>query len=124
MQFILRQIRLNERLALTETALDIVTRADRERNAYTFATPGRNGAHVFEWVDSVRTYVTRARVPDVWPDYARTQKWYNPVRNEWDLCRELHPSAVLEEDDEDEDDGYNGVYAADMPLPSIEKLGV
>lgn len=120
--FFKRQISANKRLVRTEAALNTIIRTDRQRIANTFAMPGRNGAHVFEWVNSVRTYVPRAQVPEIWLDYARTQKWFNPICNEWDLCREIYPAGVPEGDNEDNDDEYYGNYASEMAMPSIDQL--
>ena len=75
-------------------------------------------ARVFEWQEKkgflIRCFIPRNLVDTVWYDYARSQKRYNSVLNEWDLCKELEPSArpelhphgTYDEDDDDDDDNF------------------
>lgn len=116
LEFITRNISANDRAAFTESETAYVARLDRERQAAQFRCPGRNGPLVFEWVDSVQTYVPRAQVPEKWDMYANSQKWYNGHRNEWDLCTELDPFAIVDSSEygDDDDDDID-----DIPQPSI-----
>lgn len=125
--FMKRMNARNQRLALTETDNARLKRHDRERIAASYACPGRGGAFVFEWVNvdgkPARLYVPRWRVPDVWNSFAKTQKWYNGFRNEWDLCVDLDPTATI--DDEEEEEEHYDWEIQDVPLEGpLELVGL
>lgn len=108
-EFIARMIRENSRRIALETPRAQMARLDRERQASRFLCPGARGAYVFQWIrhnnDDVRTYVPRHLVPKIWESFASTQKWYDSVHNEWDICAALDPYAeVVDDDFEDSDD--------------------
>lgn len=68
----------------------------RQVEAQKLDCPGRRGAIVYEWESDernilTRRLVTRAEVPRIWSLYGNKQRWFNCVRNEWDLCHELDP---------------------------------
>lgn len=69
----------------------------RQADAELFKCPGKRGPVVFEWERDelnrpIRSTVTRANVEQTWCLFGDKQRWYNCVRNEWELCRELDPS--------------------------------
>ena len=65
----------------------------------------------------IRTRVSRQMVPDIWSEYTNTQRTYNSLANEWDICTELDPDAAPESFDSDEDnDDYYGIEVDSMPI--------
>lgn len=97
------------------------SRIDRERAQERHQCPGHTGPHVFHWDKNedtgirVRTAITRAQVPEYWENYTNSQRVYNSVDNEWDICSEFAPEASPPEsgnwDDDDE------VYPPRPPSP-------
>lgn len=116
--FISRMLRENGRRIEQESTEDRIKRLDRERNASRFVCPGPRGAYVFLWVDnqgySVRTYVSRADVPDIWASYASTQKWYDSVHDQWDIGIELDPAATVDDDDYEDSDDWERPLSGDV----------
>ena len=75
----------------------------RELAALKYKSPGRKGARVFEWVRDeldrpARIHVPRVDVDQTWDMYGDKQRWYNCVRDEWELCIELDPSDTPDPD--------------------------
>ena len=52
----------------------------------------------------IQMRVSRQMVPDIWEQYTNTQRIYNSLTNDWDICTELDPDAAPETDDWDEGD--------------------
>ena len=84
-------------------------REARELRNLSFPTPTRKGAHVFHWEEQGDGVRIRKRIPfrdiyEFWGEYANTQKRYDGITDEWDVCTEFDPGAVgpdvLDEDDE------------------------
>jgi hypothetical protein len=84
-------------------------REARERKNLSFPTPTRKGAHVFHWEEQGDGVRIRKRIPfrdiyEFWGEYANTQKRYDGITDEWDVCTEFDPEAVgpdiLDEHDE------------------------
>lgn len=124
-QFFYRSLKYREQVLMKETPSQRDSRQAREYNSMFFNCPGPTGARVFEWRASdsglKRHYVHRREVESLWNDYANSQKRYDSIRNEWDLCRELDPKAVPEEIDDD--DTYLSVdEEAQMPGVSLVQL--
>lgn len=85
----------------------------RQQTADSYECPGRRGATVFEWEANeaghlMRRLVNRASVPQVWSLYGNKQRWYNCVRNEWELCQELDPTDTPCDLDSEYNDGVVG----------------
>lgn len=111
MAFLERKAKQQEAQKEREDDRSRQARSSRERDAASQRVPGRQGAHVFQWIENeagrlVRTRVHRREVEDAWPLYAATQRIYNGFDNEWDLCTEFHEPGVpeIDEDDGDYDD--------------------
>jgi hypothetical protein len=86
-------------------------RENRERKNISFPTPTRKGAQVFHWEEQGDGVRIRKRIPfrdiyEFWGEYANTQKRYDSITDEWDVCTEFDPGAVgpdvLDEDEDDE----------------------
>jgi hypothetical protein len=84
-------------------------REDRERKNVSFPTPTRKGTQVFHWEEQGDGVRFRKRIPlrdvyEFWGEYANTQKRYDSITDEWDVCTKFDPGAVspdvLDEDDE------------------------
>jgi hypothetical protein len=98
-----------ERLAVgTYAARQVML--SREEAQRTHQLPGRGSSApvVWHWDEDddtgfrIRTRVDRAQVPDIWEQYTNSQRRFNSLLNEWDICTELDPEA----EPEDIDDGY------------------
>jgi hypothetical protein len=82
----------------------------REETSKLFRTPTRKGAVVFYWEEHVsgfriRSWVAHKDVYELWGNYANSQKQYNGLVDEWDICTEFDPDAVAP-NNSDEDDDY------------------
>ena len=80
-------------------------------------------ARVHEWKEIqghlIRYFIAGALVDTVWEGCARSQRLYNSVRNEWDLCKDLDPTAQPQitaygayDDDNDGVPSFTGIYDA------------
>lgn len=80
----LRKRVANERLSQRQARLESITRAAKK------LPPGKKGASVFEWLESIPGHLLRTRVnPDVvehvWSAYSPQAKVYDSLKDEWDL---------------------------------------
>jgi len=70
--------------------------------------PGRGGVVVFQWIDvsgfRIRTSIGCDLTGLLWDDYPGAQRCYNPFTDQWDICTEFDPSAVLVEESDFDDD--------------------
>jgi hypothetical protein len=82
---------------------------DRERKNVSFPTPMQKGTQVFHWEEQGDGVRFRKRIPfrdvyEFWGEYANTQKQYDSITDEWDMCTKFDPGVVgpdvLDEDDE------------------------
>lgn len=85
-----------ESAMIKATPIQLQRYTQRQRESEKFECPGRKGATVYEWERDernslTRTLISRALVPQVWSLYGNKQRWFNCVRNEWELCQELDP---------------------------------
>ena len=108
------------------------SRLQRELNAASVDFPS-SGARVFEWQEKkghlIRCFISRNLVDTVWGDYARSQKRYNSIRNEWDLCKLLDPTAQPDEsaydegfDNDDDDDDFPVFVPIDTPARTVDSV--
>ena len=82
----------------------------REETSKLFRTPTRKGAAVFYWEEHISGFRIRSRVAhkdvyELWGNYANSQKRYDGLVDEWDVCTEFDPDAVAP-NNSDEDDDY------------------
>jgi hypothetical protein len=109
-EFFDRQEIDHEMLFETATSRQLQTYEDRRKANEGNVLPGRRGAIVFEWTKidgfDVRTRVARQEVENIFSDYGRTHKRYNPVENEWDLNYEFDPDTPAPYDSDDDDEEY------------------
>jgi hypothetical protein len=94
---------------LRESAEHKARREQRETKNSSFLTPTRNGAPVFYWEEHLTGFRIRTRVPhrdvyEIWGRYANSQKRYDSLVDEWDICTEFDPDAIAPDYDDDEDD--------------------
>jgi hypothetical protein len=124
-----RRSKIREHVIANETASERQKRIEVEESRADFALPGKKGSPVYRWKRNkngfwIRTPVTRNEVPDRWDEYTNTQKRFDSVLKQWDLCRELDRKADVEDDDDQEMyDAYMGhgpesPRADSPPLPS------
>ncbi|EEB90094.1 hypothetical protein MPER_11748, partial [Moniliophthora perniciosa FA553] len=84
------------------------SRLQREKNAESRIAPGRKGAKVFIWDEVeedvwIRVPAGRDNYSSIWEDYAPTQRRYDSVANEWDLCTLFDGGAEPEVFDDERD---------------------
>jgi hypothetical protein len=105
-----RQDEVYRKAIEVETPNDRQSRLNRERNAATHVCPGSKGARVFEWNQEdgvwLRLTVNRKEVENIWPHYSRTQRRFDSIHNEWDLCGYLDPDSLEDSDEEYEYDRH------------------
>ncbi|KAJ7034918.1 hypothetical protein C8F04DRAFT_1182917 [Mycena alexandri] len=72
-----------------ENAAERQQRTQRQENAKKSGRPSKT-ACVYYWNDQgghyIRNRANRAEFDDLWDDYPRPQRRFDPVHNEWDLC--------------------------------------
>ena len=73
--------------------------AERQRTARDMKCPGKAGAILYRWLRDdegapKRQRVVRDDAQIVWACFAPSQRWFNYVSNEWDLCEELDPTVT------------------------------
>ncbi|KAG6827004.1 hypothetical protein H0H87_005780 [Tephrocybe sp. NHM501043] len=104
-------------------------RAKAAKNGYT------KRCTVFEWEQDNedltfwrRHRLTRAEVPDVWPDYSKFQRKYWSHLDEWDLCGQLprYPpgTSAADDDDDDYDDDYEYQVGGPYYFDTMEDGGL
>ncbi|KAK6992239.1 hypothetical protein R3P38DRAFT_2570986 [Favolaschia claudopus] len=109
--FMARRRAEGEKAEASETPENRRKRLDRLAHASKGNPPGRKGARVFVWEESlecpgffIRHAMNRTNAADSWEEYTPTQRFYNSWRDEWDLCTALDPGAEPEQEPYDEDD--------------------
>ncbi|THH14954.1 hypothetical protein EW146_g5451 [Bondarzewia mesenterica] len=87
-----------------ETFSELARRVDHDLAARTATQPAPHSL-VYEWVDIgdffVRVRVERGQIPQVWAKYTPDQRWYDSLRNQWDLTTAFDPSAQDETEDDE-----------------------
>lgn len=126
-EFFARHVEIRSRKIATETPQERQKRLDREQNARKHAAPSRrgHGPAVYHWSEEgqfrIRTRVFRACVEDIWDCYSDSQRKYDSIHNEWDICSEFDPDGRPEADeslsdfDRYEDDGLAYLPRAETP---------
>ncbi|KAK7046300.1 hypothetical protein R3P38DRAFT_3175582 [Favolaschia claudopus] len=104
----------------------IAAASDKDRQKYTSrldaskkqqCPSSKKGARVFMWEEVsgfwVRKALIRSEVEDEWDEFAASQRRFDPVKNEWDLCKPLDLKADVPDNGEydDDDDDYMGGWA-------------
>ncbi|KAJ3875415.1 hypothetical protein F5051DRAFT_333890 [Lentinula edodes] len=123
--FIQRREAHRLKVIASEAASEHQSRLQREENARRDRPPGRKGARVYYWdlVEGirVRTAVGRSNYEDIWERYGPSQRRYDSVADEWEICTDLDPDGGCDldslEDDSDDD------YFIPMPSQSNEEAG-
>ncbi|KAF8832042.1 hypothetical protein HHX47_DHR1001031 [Lentinula edodes] len=96
----------------SEAASEKQSRLQREENARRDRPPGRKGARVYYWdlVEGirVRTAVGRSNYEDIWERYGPSQRRYDSVADEWEVCTDLDPDGGSDSDSfgDDSDDDF------------------
>ncbi|KAF8961290.1 hypothetical protein BDZ97DRAFT_1921365 [Flammula alnicola] len=90
-QFLKKRQELHQKMKANESPQEKQTRESRTKNP-----PKRKKVKVFEWEESPegswkRTMLTQAMFEDVFSDFGKHQKIYDPFFNEWNLCHEFGP---------------------------------
>ncbi|KAJ3849134.1 hypothetical protein EV368DRAFT_47928 [Lentinula lateritia] len=123
--FIQRREAYRLKVIASEAASECQSRLQQEENARRDRPPGRKGARVYYWdlVEGirVRTAVGRSNYEDIWERYGPSQRRYDSVADEWEICTDLDPDGGCDldslEDDSDDD------YFISMPSQSNEEAG-
>ncbi|KAJ7022475.1 hypothetical protein C8F04DRAFT_1272585 [Mycena alexandri] len=113
-EFFTRRGESNRTRIAKENAAERQQRTQRQENAKKSGRPSKT-ACVYYWDDQgghyIRNRVNRAEFDDLWDDYPRPQRRFDPVHNEWDLCVLFEQNEPVfgvnydnRRDDEDEDD--------------------
>ncbi|KAK7051770.1 hypothetical protein R3P38DRAFT_2502236 [Favolaschia claudopus] len=108
----------------------IAAASDKDRQKYTSrleaskkqqCPSSKKGARVFMWEEVngfwVRKALIRSEVEDEWYEFAPSQRSFDPVKNEWDLCKPLDSKADVPDNGEydDDDDDYMGDWIDPTP---------
>lgn len=95
--YLARYYEFRMRMIEAESQDELASRLEREQHALQFICPSRDGEHIFEWQETStglkRQLISQDRVPIIWMSYSNSQKFYNSIHDEWDLCRDLDPDA-------------------------------
>lgn len=112
--FFARRAMRNKEREMKETPSQRQARLSRERSALNHHIPGRSSTiQVFEWRPDdddgddgflLRHPVTKAGVVEIWGDYSKETRIFDPFSNQWDLCRALNPTSIPDGDDREDDD--------------------
>jgi hypothetical protein len=121
-----RRAKIREQIIANETSSERQKRVQVEKTRSNFAVPGKKGSPVYRWRRNkdgfwLRTPVTRNEVADRWQQFTNTQKRFDSILNQWDLCKELDTDTDVEDDNDQQTyDDYMGVDtgAPSLPLPS------
>ena len=105
-----------ERFKMLENAKTRMIRVDRERRASSYQCPEHNAATLYEWREKdeafIRIRITSLQKPVVWANYRNSQKHYDSISDEWDLCTLLDPDVHLDDGMDDAEGIYQvGEYA-------------
>ncbi|KAJ7033954.1 hypothetical protein C8F04DRAFT_908410, partial [Mycena alexandri] len=88
-EFFTRRGESNRTRIAKENAAERQQRTQRQENAKKSGRPSKT-ACVYYWNDQgghyIRNRANRAEFDDLWDDYPRPQRRFDPVHNEWDLC--------------------------------------
>lgn len=111
--FFSRRKESNKRSIAKESTVERQRRTQREEHARKSRVPSKT-CFVFVWEDNgghfIRQRVHRGEVEDLWADYPSSQRRYDAIRNEWDVCVLFENDPAFgkpydpREDDEDDDD--------------------
>jgi len=120
-EYFSRMEKKREQRLATEPEGVKVSRLSREQAQRSHPLPGSNSKApvVWHWQADhetgfrIRTRVSRQMVTDIWEQYTNTQRIYNSLTNDWDICTELDPDAPHETADWDEADF--GMQVDSMP---------
>jgi len=115
-----RRAKIRDNVIKNETPKEREKRIQVEEARANFAEPGKKGSPVYRWKRNkdgfwIRTLVTRNEVSDRWQEFTNTQKRFDSILNQWDLCKGLDPDVDVEDDDDEE--MYNE-YMGVNPEPS------
>lgn len=116
-EYFSRMAKKREQKLATETQKAKESRLSKEKAQKNHPCPGKGSKApiVFHWTEDdetrfrIRTRVCRQMVPDTWENYTNTQRVYNSLTNEWDVCSEFDADAVPESDHSDDNDDFFGV---------------
>ncbi|KAF7349165.1 hypothetical protein MVEN_01438800 [Mycena venus] len=124
--FLARRKASNDAYMLKETPQQKTARLQREAHAATGQVPGKSSkaARVFVWeeIDGnlIRQAVGRKNYEDRWDDFTPSQRVYDSIHNEWDLCENFGP---LDDQDLAHDDWDDDGLDDEVPLlPDNENL--
>ncbi|KAG1901561.1 uncharacterized protein F5891DRAFT_902714, partial [Suillus fuscotomentosus] len=104
----------NEEREVKETPSQQQARLSREHSVLGHHIPGRSSTiQVFKWRPDddddkdgflLRHPVTKACVAEIWGDYNKQTRIFDPFSNQWDLCHALDPTSIPDGDDREDDD--------------------
>jgi hypothetical protein len=110
MSYMQRMADIRKRRITQESEYQKTRHDRREKQSLLFHAPSQKGALVFYWELHVsgfriRNHIPRRDVYEFWGNYANSQKRYESMMDEWDVCTEFDPDARPPSlsDDEDED---------------------
>lgn len=128
-----RRTKIRDHVIANETESEREQRIQVEEARADFAQPGKKGSPVYRWKRNrngfwIRTPVTRNQVSNTWQEYTNTQKRFDSILKQWDLCKELDSKADVEDEDDQDiydvfmGDGPKSPRADSIPLPSVDSL--
>ncbi|KAJ7099245.1 hypothetical protein B0H15DRAFT_771569 [Mycena belliarum] len=127
-EFFTRRRERNVKRMASESAVDLQRRTQRADHAKRGEVPSK--ACVFVWEEQDGHYIRqpggRGNYAELWREYPRSQRRFDPVSNEWDLCELFrnndpvfgegpNPVRSGKQDDDDEYDDDDDDTMADYP---------
>ncbi|KAK7031254.1 hypothetical protein VNI00_013505 [Paramarasmius palmivorus] len=123
-QFFQRRNSARQEYLSRETEQKRQARLQREAHAQKDLPPGRRGSVVFYWAyDSgfrIRTFAGRSNYDYYWSRYSRTQRRYDSVYDEWDVCTDFGEDNESDDDFENEEESFAPIQV-DEPV-AVEEL--
>ncbi|KAF7339042.1 hypothetical protein MVEN_01980400 [Mycena venus] len=118
-----RRQRENAKEIARESPAATHARKQREENAKRGQPPGAKGARVYVWEEENGFYVRRPagrkKYVSYFEDHPPSERRYDSVSDEWDLCSAFEEDGPSHGDDDD-DEGYPPIGFDDADMPGIE----
>ncbi|KAJ6596609.1 hypothetical protein B0H10DRAFT_1960077 [Mycena sp. CBHHK59/15] len=119
----------NTQRIMKESDVDQQRRTQRAKHAEKGLVP--SGACVFYWEEQDGHYIRypggRGNYAELWEEYPGPERRFDPISNEWDLCRLFQDNdpvfgegyeEVFSDDDDDEDYGAHPTFPQDIDVAS------
>ena len=141
-EFFTRMDRSRLDIIAKESSQAMQARLAKEKAQAGHPLPGQSSRAptIYEWEEDIdtgfllRKIITRSYARDIWDTYSKSQRRYDSIRHEWDLCTALNPDPprVIVADtyeDTDSDDEFpctspKFVPVPKLPVPSVDRNSI